>query len=477
MVAIPFPVSSSPGLKPQEGAGRLINCFARKTETGARAPVVWVRTAGLRELVDVVSHVHLRGAIDVSGVVVAAFNSRVWTIVESSGTFTATNRGALAGTDRITVARNAAATPNIVAVTSSGAFNLFTSSAPTAFADPDLPQPNSVCNVKNYLTFTIGDGRIFTTGLNAVTVASNAFTTYQTRPGGLLRGVNFQGELIVFGPGGGAVYRDAGASPFPFEFVTDIPRGIAGTHAIAGWEEGWSNQLIWAGDDGVVYKLQGYTPVPISSDDVSRDVAKAIADGEGATLEASVFMQGKDAMWRLTNPGVWTWEYNASTQNWHERTSYNRDDGRACWGMRAFDTWICGDRTTGKIFEIDETYHREATDPLRYILRSGPAAVFPSRLQIPRIDLDITAAVGDAAGSDPTETNPSVLIRWSKDGGYSFGNPVRRRIGPEGVGNNRVTVLRGPITGPKGIVVEMEVSDPVHVGCMGGEMAGVQRAV
>ena len=44
MVAVPFPISTNPGLKPQEGAGRLINVFAEPKSEG-HAPV-WRRVPG-----------------------------------------------------------------------------------------------------------------------------------------------------------------------------------------------------------------------------------------------------------------------------------------------------------------------------------------------------------------------------------------------------------------------------------------------
>jgi hypothetical protein len=473
---IPFPVSSAPGVKPQEGAGRLINCFAEKMEQGAIFPVLWKRSAGLRQILELATYTHLRGAIYLSSTLLVVMDTRVQAVTLSGVTFSAVDLGALAGSDAVTIARNNAATPNIVCVSTAGCFNLFTGSAPTAFADADLPASNSVSVLDGYFIWTIGDGRIFASGLNSVSVATNSFTTAQVRPGGLLRGVSFKAEFYAFGPSGCEVYSDAGTSPFPLAFKLAIPRGIAGTHAIAGWEEGWSNQLIWVGDDGVVYRMNGYIPEPISNDDVSRAIQAAILAGQGATLEASVYMQGKHAIWQLTNPGVWTWEFNATTGNWHQRQSFNRNDCRASRSIRAFNRWIAGDRTTGLLFSIDETYHREANNSLPYILRSGVGAVFPSRLRIPRIDLDFTAAVGDAAGEDPMQTNPSVLIRWSNDGGYSFKNPVTRRLGQQGAGNKRVTVLRGPLTGPTGIVIEMEVDDPVHTGFMGGQMAVEQLA-
>ena len=471
MAPVPFPVSSYPGVKGQEGAGRLINCRAEKTGEGARFPVIWRRTAGLREELYITAHSHLRGGILVGATLLVAMNERAYAITQSGGVLSAVNLGALAGTLPITVARNNAATPNIVAVTENGALNLFTGSAPTNFADADLPQPNSVAEMDGYFLFTIGDGRIFASGLNAVTIATNSFTTEQSL-GGLLRGVTFRGEFFAFGPKGAGVYRNVGASPFPLERQSsNIKRGLAGAHAIAGWEEGWSNELLWVADDGVVYRLNGYTPDPVSNEDVARVVAKALKDGFGSALEASVYMEGKHAIWSLTNPGEWTWEYNLTTQNWNERASFGRDDWRASRTIRAFNRWLAGDRTTGKIYDIDVEYYKEDTDALVWTMRSGSVASFPARLKIPRVDFDFTAAVGMAGGVDETQTNPSVLIRWSLDGGYSWSDSVPRRLGAEGEGGRKVSLARGcGITKGKGIVFEVSISDPVHVGFLGAQL-------
>ncbi len=473
MTAIPFPISSAPGVKPQEGSGRLINCFAEKNEQGARFPVKWRRCAGLRELMDADTDIHLRGAVAVGGTLITVFNDVAYAVDNS---FTATSLGFVNGSGRVTIAVNNADTPNIVSVSTEGVMNLFTDATPTDFADADLPPPLSVSALDGYFLFVHGDGRITASELNSVDVATNSFTTMQQRPGGGLRGVAFRGEFFAFGPSGCEVYRDKGASPFPLEFFTFIPRGIIGTHAVAGWEEGWSNDLIWVGDDCVVYQLNGYNPTPISNDDVTRAIINAVAGGFGALLEASVYMQGKHAIWRLSLPGVWTWEYNKTTQNWHERRSYNGTAARGSTTIKAFDRWLSGDRLTGKLFEIVEDYYYEGDEPLRYILRSGAAAISPSRMAVVRMDFDFTAGVGSASGTDPIETDPSVLVRWSGDGGFSFGNAVTRKLGQQGKGNNRVTVLRGPATGPKGLVVEVEVDDPVHVGFLGGDMVVETRA-
>jgi hypothetical protein len=471
---IPFPISSAPGVKPQEGAGRLINIFAEKQEQGAPFPVIWRRTAGLRQILSVADHIHLRGAIQVASTLVSVFDTRAYAITRSGDIYSATNLGALGGTDMITVAKNNNGTPDIVAVTTAGAFNLFTGSAPTAFADVDLPQPVSVNEIDGYLIFPIGDGRIFATGLNSVSVATNSFTTEQ----GLVnrRGVTFRGEVFVFGDKWCGVYRDAGTSPFPLERRFTIPRGISGTHAIAGWEPGWANELIWVGDDSIVYKLNGYTPVPISSPDVARDIEAAATAGDADLLEASVYMQGGNAMWRLTYPGVWTWEYNNTTGNWHERKSYGRDDCRASCVVRAFNEWLTGDRTTGLLFATDAGYYREGDNPLIAELYSGLLGQFPTRFGSPAARFNITAAPGISSGEDPVQTDPSVLISTSLDGGASYLNPVTRKIGRQGRYKTLPRVNRVGLVCERGGRFRLQVADPVHFGFQGAQLVAEGRA-
>lgn len=468
MVAIPFPLSSSPGEEPQEGAGRLVNAYAEKSGEGARFPVTWKRVPGLREKAYITGHSHLRGAILVASTLVAVFDSRAYTL---DSTYTATNRGALDGSDRVTIAKNNAATPNIVCVSTSGCSNLFTNSAPTSFADSDLPQPNSVCDLDGYFIWSIGDGRIFASDLNAVTVSSSSYTTEQGLA--LRRVMSYRGEVYAFGDKWTGVYRNAATSPFPLERRFTIPRGIAGTHAIAGWEPGWANELIWVGEDLRVYRLNGYTPEAISTPDVERALKSS---SDVTLLEASVYMNDGNPVWQITSPDEFTWEYNQRTGNWNERESYGRDDCRMSCTVKAFDVWLSGDRETGKLFQIDSSYAKEENDPLVFMIESGAVANFPARLGAPRVDFDFTSAVGMVAGEDPIQTDPVVLISWADDGGYSYGAPVTRRLGSQGESNPSVSVLRTGLVKARGRRFRLQVSDPIHVGFMGGQMAAIQRA-
>lgn len=468
MAQIPFPTSSAPGIRDQEGAGQLINCYAEKS---GGAPLVWRRCAGLNEITDAGLVVHLRGALLVGSTVVLVFDDNCYKITKAGSVYTLSGIGSLLGTTPVTLAKNNAGTPNVVCVTENGCFNVFIGGVPSAFADADLPVPNSVCSHDGYFCWSIGDGRFFASDLNSVSVSASSYTTEQGLVG--RRVISFKGKVFYFGDKWTGVYRNAGTSPFPFEREVQIERGLVGTYAIAGWEPGWDHELIWAADDATVRRLNGYTPERISNPDVERDIAACLRSGNGSLLEATVHIDNGHSFWTLTYPSNWTWQFDQTTGSWIQRESYNRSDWRGTATINALDEWIIGDRTTGKLFVVDPEYYKEGSDALVMTLRSGPTAAFPRGIQIPEAHFDFTAGTGVASGDNPIQTDPVVSIRWSLDGGGSFGSYVNRAMGAEGETGWRVRVNRVGISNGKGAAFELRVSDPVHVGFLGGAVPNI----
>lgn len=470
MADIAWPVSSSPGARFGESGGRLINAFAEPLGEGARAPIVRKRVPGMTEAATS-SFFGCRALHLVGSTLLAGFSGRVATIDLTAGTMT--SLGTLAGSERFTVAHNNASTPNIVAVTDSGAFNLYTNSAPDSFADSDLPaSPTSVCFQSGQFFFSYRDGRIFASGLNAVTVNPLDFTTAQTRPGGVTRLVPFNGELLAFGPNCIDVYRNtANPTAFPYSHGEAIDVGLLGKFAIAGFEDGWVNTLIFVSGDRVVYRLDGYSAVPISTPDVVRSL-KTVEDGDD--LEAHVYSNGPHAFWCISGPGF-TWEYNVSTGWWNERKTNGKSRWRATRSVRVDNKWYVGATDNGKLYEVDDTSFTEGTDPLVWEVHSAPGAVFPARIAHPRADFDFVVGVGSASGDDPTQTDPQVALSWSDDGGGAWSTPLLRDLGGEGERRTRISLFRTGLTGPTGRQWKAVVSDPVYVGLISGAMAAQVR--
>lgn len=466
---IKFPQTSSPGIRPQESAGRLINAFSEKAIDGSPSNFNIRRSPGLTRVATAPSsRVHTRGFQDNGTNALWIMNSRVLKI---DSAFAITDIGSLSGTDFVTTARNNAATPDMVVVTSTGAFNLFSASAPTAFADSDLPgSPTSVCDFDGYFVFSYADGRIFASDLNAVTVNALSFNTEQGL--NVRRVVRYGGRLFALGDKWTGVYADAGTSPFPFQREVTIPRGIIGTHAIAGWEAGWANDLIFVGDDFVVYQLQGYTPTPISTPDVSRDIQSAVLAGDRNTIVCYVYMFERNPFWVVTCKDLFTWEYNVSSGQWNERRSYLRECWKGLKSLRFSDQWLIGDDTTGELYVIDGDYFKEGTEFLIWEVESGAVASFPSGILVGRASFHITTGVGVL----PFEADPKVEISWSLDGGHTFLEPVIRRLGGAGDTKSHPYVINCGLTRAQGIRFKLRVSDSVHVNLFGGLIEAEQRA-
>ena len=474
MARIVFPVSSAPGTTPQEGNGRLLNAYAVKQEQGSRAPLKWLRSAGLRQLFVVAPHVHFRGGIEVASTFIVVMNDRVHTATKAGDIYTTVNRGSLSGEDAVTIARNNAATPNIVCVSQSGTFNLFSGAAPTSFADADLPAVNSVCPANGYLVFSTAAGQLWASELNSVDVHTNSFEDAQME---LRRVVFFRGQVFAMGETGIKVYDETGESPFPFRYnksVGIIPAGICGTHAVAGFEDGWVGQLLWVAEDNTVRQLDGYAPKVVSNDAVTRLISSA---SDRTKIEASVYMNGQHAFFVITSPGEWTWELNVTTGSWNERESYLTNDWRGRRCIRVFDQWVAGDYTTGRFANIDNTFKYEYTDALTFHLESGDNAVFPNPVQIPSAHFDFSMGMGLVSGEVPIETNPVAMISWSMNAGDTWGNELTRSLGTYGQGNRSLYVHRIGTTKSKGIRFKIRVSDPINLAFLGGEMPDVKPMV
>lgn len=473
MVAIPFPLSTAPGERPQEGGGRLVNAMAEELGPGARAKTVLKRAPGLRSFANSTGPVRCRGFLEIGDTLLVARDNRI-EIVTRAGVVT--DLGRLDGTGPVMFARNnKRPVPDILAVSAEGCFVISLSAAPTAFSDADLPAPNSVCAIDNYFVWTVPDGRAFASGLNDTTVSSLDYAEAGSRSDGLSRAIPFRGELLLCGARSIEPWVNTGeATGFPFTVNKGavIPRGLLGPHAISGHEEGFANALLFVGDDGIVYRLDGYQPVRVSTHALERRIA-AVADP--TTLLAFSFMSVGHAFWAL-KCADWCWVHDLTTGQWHERASHGSPTWRAEHAVQAFGKWLLGDAATGTIWQADHTYYREGADPLVWTVESAQMAGFPGRVAVPAAHFDFVGAVGVASGASPNETNPQVSISWSDDGGYTWSNELLRALGAEGVPDARVSVHRTGMTGRQGRQWRLSVSDPVHVGLIQGAMDVRTRA-
>jgi hypothetical protein len=435
---IPFPKSSTPGSRPGEGEGRLLNCYS--VTEGGRG---YVRPApGVTSSI-VTGKTGVRGLLSVNDDIYVVFTGSVVRI--NGGTVT-TLTGSIPGSDGVTLARNNkvtgdTSTPDIVAVREGGGAYVLTSTTVSTYPDADLPATvNSVDFMGGYFLFSVPDGRFFATDLNTTAVNALSFTTAEARADGLVR-VAVQGSLaFAFGATTIEPYQNVGTEPFPLQrAATVIPVGLLTTMAVAGYQEAWSGPIFFVSADKIVRALSGYESAKISTPDVDRFIAASTV----STVSVDVFVwQGRQMVAVSSNLG--TWVYDVAEQAWHERAT-----GSARW--KAFRSlyhagaWLFGDATSGDILAL-------GGEPGAGLIQSGPLKAFPSR-------------VATKLFADFTDADMSVYVSWSHDGGATFGTELARSIST--ANKHPLSIANLGLSTHHGIIVRFRWVDSVAFSFMG----------
>ena len=458
---IPFPTQTAPGANQLEGGGSIVNGYVEELGSNGPAKTVIRRMPGLTAW-GTTGRTGFRGAFLSQGTLYAAFNGKLESFTSAGGASTAV--GNLNGTKRGFFAADNNATPNKFFTDPDGNIATFTSGSVTnGYPDPDLPTPNSLDFLDGYTVFTIADGRAFATDLNSTSVNALSFGKAEAKPDGLLRVVAWGGRLLLCGNLTIEVWTDQALTPFAFGRATTIPRGLAGPYCLAGTEDGFSKGPIFVADDNRVYKLQGYTPSPISPPDLDHLIENT---ADKTTLEATTFMSHGHAFFQLSSP-AWTWVCDINTGQWFQAGSYLLARSRRSGGISAFSKWLTGDTASGNILQITDSAFDEAGSPLRMRLESGPVVNFPSGATVARADFYFATGVGVATGIDPTQTDPRVEISWSDDGGFTWSNPVIRKLGRQSQPQQLISLVS--CTGRSSWIGRrwrLDVSDPVYASFM-----------
>jgi hypothetical protein len=409
MPPLPFPKSSTPGVRPGEGEGRYVNCYP--VQEGDRSYVR--RVAGLTRSV-ATGKTGIRGMLDVNGVIYVVFTGSVVTVAADGAVTTLT--GSIPGSDGVTLARNnkvtsGVSTPDIVAVREGGGAYLLSATTVAAYPDADLPATvNSVDFLGGYFLFSIPDGRLFASELNATQINALSFTTAESRSDGLRR-VAVQGSL-AYGFGGSTIepYQNVGTSPFPLQRAATVPPvGVLTTMAVAGFQETWNGPLYFVASDRTVKALSGYETATISTPDVDRFIAASST----ATVAVDVFVwQGRQFV--AVSSGSGSWIYDTVERSWHERQSIGAARWRATRSIYANEQWLFGDTQSGDLLTLSTTLtENDAT--LSGLIQSGPLKDFPAR-------------VAARLSADFTQADITIHVSWSHDGGKTWSSELQRSL-------------------------------------------------
>jgi hypothetical protein len=290
---------------------------------------------------------------------------------------------------------------------------------------------------------------------------------------------NREGWLI--GERTSEVWYNSGGANFAFSRLPGIgPQyGCSAKHSIARV----GANLCWLGQNeqgqNIVVMTNQYSVDRISNHAVEVAISSypQVSDAIGDCYE-----EGGHVMYVLTFPTAdTTWVFDLTTSEtlkspdaWWQRLSWNattgtyhRHIGNCFVNFANIRMW--GDYQSGQIHQQSRSIYTDNGAPLRCQRRAPHVWARENRKRIfqASMQVEFTPGVGLQAGQG---VNPQAMIRWSDDGGFSYGTEVDVPIGLVGDTRNRAIVWQCGEARDR--VWEVNYSDPTARDIIGATLFG-----
>lgn len=434
----PMPISlgvrSAPGRAGPDSAARLINCYAEKMGDEGVIPYPLYPIDGLQVFASPAATGGVRALVELeeSNTLLAVVGSSLYQRSGVGGALTETIVGSIDGAGFVTTARNRNVLP-MVSIVAERTVYIWQNGAVSLLNDPDLPAPNSVSFVDGYFVYAIDDGRWFISAIDDSTVSPLDFASAEANPDGLIRVTVVNRDLLLMGPKTIEAWRNVGTSPFPFQRVTVIQRGLLSAPSVANFEE----SLVFVASDGTVRRLDGYATTRISDHAIERAIAD---EPDKASISGEAWQKDGHSFYACSGTNF-TWVFDGTTGLWHERRSYGDTRWRCSQYVKFNDQHLFGDFTQPKIYIADRSYNDEAGSPLVMTVQPPAVNAYPHPIKINRVYVRMVAGEG-LNSTDDAVADPQVMLEVSGDGGVTFGGMRSGSTGRMGERLARVTFNR-----------------------------------
>lgn len=336
--------------------------------TGARSRVKYHTVPGLRAFATCGDGPH-RGSRDVEGTIYTVSGSTLYR-VNTDGTYAAL--GTIPGTGRVSMTHNAVNGGNQLVIGNRVSGYVWDTAAETLTQITDEAFAGfAYCDFLGQYIVGVDQTRRFWyhSELNDA-LSYNSLDRYQAetspdRITGLLASHN---EVLVFGertiePWANDPVNNAASTAFQLNRGAVIERGCASGFTICRLD----NSVFFLGDDGKVYRLNGYTPVPVSTQ-AQESAWRGLDWGKAF---AFTYEDSGHVVYYLTFPDGQTWGYDVPSQRWHRRESLGRNRWRLNTLFKSNGQWYGGDAYNGKTYRLDWQYPFEGLDELPRSLKTG----------------------------------------------------------------------------------------------------------
>ncbi len=256
--------------------------------------------------------------LEVTGTIVSgdtiAFN------MDNGTLFTTTVSGPPSGPPDATIVNLSTPFPSTI---TSGATAYVANNVLGQILQPAFSPAATVTYFDGYFAFDArGTDQFFLSSIDDATQYSTLdYASATADPDDVLAIINYHEQFLIFGTKTVEVWYDSGALAFPFQRYDGafIQRGAASAYAIVKED----NTVLWLGEDGIFYRLNGYTPMRVST--FATEHAWAQYPSIQDAIAFVVTIEGHKFVFLNFPSGNATWCYDISAgidpPLWHERES------------------------------------------------------------------------------------------------------------------------------------------------------------
>ena len=279
-------------------------------------------------------------------------------------------------------------------------------------------------------------------------------------------------EVWMIGERASEIWFNAGGVNFAWQRIPGAapPIGTSACQSVAQV----GDSLMWLGKtaqgENIVVQTQQYSWKRVSTHAIETQIASypLVSDAFGFAYEDQGHL-----FYVLTFPTAdKTWCYDASAGLWHERASYDDNLGvfhrfRGNCFANLQNLRLVGDYQSGEIHQMSRSIFDDAGEPLVAVRRCPHIwdGDDRERVFLAGIQIEFAPGVGLQVGQG---SNPQAMLKWSDDGGTTFGTEHWAGIGRAGRYKNRAIWRR--LGQARDRVFEVRVTDPVYRDIVGASL-------
>lgn len=420
---------------------------------GGRSPVMLRGAPGMRTFCDTGSGKPIRGARNVEGLLLVVTGTTLYRVYPNGA---AEPLGTIPGVGRVSMSHNQITGGNQVAIANGqGGYVYNTVDGTLAqITDEGFPGAISFDFIDGYITGIEPARRFAFHSKLAAATDYNTLDRYEAEgsPDKLVGQMVDHREWWLFSERTIEPFVNTGAATGTFQRASNtmIEVGCASGAAIAQMD----SSVFWVGNDGIVYRANGYTPQRIST----HAIEQALARCNLSQCFAQTFEDRGHKIYYLTCPDGQTWGYDAATGEWHRRQS----EGLTRWRVNTLTKWnggwIAGDYANGKLYWLDWNEQDEAGAVLERRRITGVLADNQNRVTVDGVALVFDTGLGG-------ETPMTVDFRYSKDGGHNWSSWRQCSMGSTGDFVKQIEMRR--FGQGRQWVFDIRVTDPGKADLMG----------